>query len=150
VVLQFFTASVIAAGAIDFGIQDDKAGPPNPEICTYNNKALLAHSRAGARYAIGQQQERVRPIERFRQDPDGAVVMVATSGSVSGAQLSLTAESSCCNTSCTSGRMQSIWMCSWFWERPLAELIARLIADRGKVRRTARSTYPRSRQASAK
>jgi len=53
-------------------IQDDKAGPPNPEICTYNNKALLADSRA----AIGQQHERVRPLERFGQDPDGAVVMV--------------------------------------------------------------------------
>src|SRR5215469_1041688 len=49
VVLQFFTASVIAAGAIDFGIQDDKAGPPNPEICTYSNMALLWPSGPNSR-----------------------------------------------------------------------------------------------------
>jgi hypothetical protein len=62
VVLQFFAAGMVAAGEIDLVGQDDEAWGAPGKLGANDNEGLLAHSRAGARDAIGQQRERVGAI----------------------------------------------------------------------------------------
>ena len=74
-VLQFFAASMVAAGEIDLVGQDDEAWRATGKLGADDNEGLFTHSHARARDAIGQQRKRVGAVERIRQHPHGPIVV---------------------------------------------------------------------------